>query len=187
MELDKTSEVVPLITTEDAALLAQAIAYAQQVHEEEIRSGAAVEAKATTLIAALGIVATLLAGAGGLLLDQVRQATSCWLVSVLFGAAFAAAGVCLFLALRHSLAALQVAPLARPSPTTFLNLQASPFIELQRQQLAALLVSQNKNRAANDGKAENLAQGYLFLWGTAISLLVVAGTMVGYALWLEFR
>lgn len=187
MLFDRTSDVALLISSDDPELLDQAVQYAKEIHEEEVRSGASVETKATTLIAALGIIATLLAGAGGLFLDQVRQATSCWLVTIILAGAFGAAGVFLLLALVHAIAALKVTVLARPNPEMYVNLGSTSLVELRRRQLAALLVSQNKNRVANDEKAQNLTAGYKHLQHTAIGLLVAAGTLIVYGLWLQFR
>lgn len=187
MHFDQTSVVLSLITSDDPDFLDQAVHYAQQVHEEEVRSGAAVETKATTLIAALGIIASLLVGAGSLFLDQVRQATSCWLVTVVLASAFGGAGVFLLLALKNAVAALKITVIARPNPSMYVNLQEVSLVELRRHQLAALLVSQNTNRLANDEKAQNLTEGYQHLQRTAIGLLVTAGTLIVYGLWLQFR
>jgi hypothetical protein len=184
VELNTSSAAPNPVNSGEDEFLDQAIQYAEFIHGQEDESGAALETQAATLTAALGIVATLLAGGGGLFFDQISQAPHRVMPLILVGA-YGAAGVFLLLALAHAVAALGLNAGDRPDPAKYLDLKGTSLAELRRHRLEALVLSQQKNRAINDQMAHELAAGYKDFQHSAICSLVAGGTVVVYGLWLQ--
>ncbi|MDQ6878950.1 MAG: hypothetical protein M3082_14920 [Candidatus Dormibacteraeota bacterium] len=170
--------VLTSITITDPDALDEAIELAVRAYEDEEKRTATIESKATTIIAALGIAASVILGASGLLLNNADKLRliPIWVLIVLLIPYVAALGFFSF-ALQTGMQAARVGFMARPDPGDIVRLQAEPDesrVGLKQTYLASLLVSYERNRRANNDKAGNLQAGHEYFLRAAACLMAGA-------------
>ena len=175
----------PRSTRDDAADLDRVIQDLQAVAQAEERTQAALDSQATTLIAVLSIIATLLAGAGGIVLQEASQVPTHWLITVLLASAYGTAGVCLVLALGQTVAVLQAPLPDRPDPAdpAIFETDEAAAGDMRRQYLAALRASARTTRTTTTAKAAHLRAAYRHLQRAALSLVLAGGLVLLVVVW----
>ena len=162
-QTDNADDLRFSITTRDQAVLSQALAYAERAYDQENQRQDTIESKATTLLAGLGVSATLLVGAGGLFLSQSWQSSASPWILISLSLVYLLATLSLGGSFWFALNAVRVHWTNRPDPHTFLDFQHASPIDLQQEQIRDLLVSYRKNFERNSKRAGDLKMGYLFL------------------------
>lgn len=162
----------------DAEALQDVLSLAKELYAEADSRCATVESKATNLLGATGLAATLLTASAGLLLNRSDFVGRTDMLP--FGLLLIATLLTFLYAAYKSVRSLRVSPWAQPGPLTLYQSDVTS-LDLRRQWAAHLLVAKANNDAVTDQKGGWLQEaqawfilGLILLVLTTLALVLTA-------------
>jgi hypothetical protein len=190
-------DVEAVLQLDDPELVLSALDFIRRMHDEEIRSGDTVTSKAATILAILGLLGPLLLGLGGFYFRLTSPIRDCAWITAAVGLSFMVGMFWYLIAATAALRAISVnwsvrpaeeiieqhaTVLLRPGESQSKARHLSPSARFRRREVAALLVSYERNKRAHGQIAISLILSFFGVWFMTLFILLSGAIALGYLL-----